>query len=457
MKKYFILFGVIGVVLFSFNVVNAQDVFFRNLTVGSKGSDVKLLQQFLNRFSDTQVAVSGAGSPGQETEFFGPATKSGVIKFQDKYKAEVLTPVNLTSGTGFFGPSTRAKINSIYSSTAAQVPVTSTPVVVNTAPVIVGPVVQAPVAPNNTYANTSDRSITDLIRDINRSSTTTGSGLAAVDSGEAGYGVFVDSIYPEVISTGGQVDVYGVNFGQRSRVYLDKNIVPTTFVSSTHLKFTVPDESGDDDPNDSDFLGPRIVRVTNGLSDTIMTSPQVLLVLNEEMENNSSYKNSMKNEITPINQSYKNIASEMKAADRAEARTAKLSKSFLGRAYLSLKNKISPEPAYAQGANDYYGGSITQTDVCPCLYNPGTTVSVNNKVDNQTVDLGYAIFYGSRLRANYNIFTSNVNVIGGYTQGSWSCQTTQTVYPVYTCDTGDSMDGFIDSVRGIGSASSPGN
>jgi hypothetical protein len=91
----------------------SSTVFARYLGLGQIGPDVKLLQAFLNGDPDTQLTKSGAGSPGEETNYFGPLTRAALIKFQEKYTEDILTPWGLTKGTGFFGKTTMAKINEL--------------------------------------------------------------------------------------------------------------------------------------------------------------------------------------------------------------------------------------------------------------------------------------------------------------------------------------------------------
>lgn len=97
--------------------------FTRSLTMGSKGDDVKCLQKYLNS-AGHQLASSGAGSPGNETTYFGSITKAGVIKWQNANASTVLAPVGLSVGTGYFGPSSRSAYASMVTSTPVVTPVT---------------------------------------------------------------------------------------------------------------------------------------------------------------------------------------------------------------------------------------------------------------------------------------------------------------------------------------------
>ncbi|MBI5401389.1 peptidoglycan-binding protein [Candidatus Wolfebacteria bacterium] len=94
----------------------------RDLTSGSTGNDVKALQQFLNSKGYT-VASSGAGSVGNESTYFGSKTAAALAKYQ--------AAVGISPAAGYFGPKTRAYVNSLAAGTTPTTPGT-TPVVVPT-------------------------------------------------------------------------------------------------------------------------------------------------------------------------------------------------------------------------------------------------------------------------------------------------------------------------------------
>ncbi len=77
------------------------------LKMGLKDGDVTTLQTWLAR--DASVYPEG-----KITGYFGSLTRMAVIRFQEKYANEILTPNGLSKGTGLVGASTRAKLNSLF-------------------------------------------------------------------------------------------------------------------------------------------------------------------------------------------------------------------------------------------------------------------------------------------------------------------------------------------------------
>lgn len=73
----------------------------RDLHLGMSGTDVLTLQRTLNARGYI-VAITGSGSVGNETNYFGPATKAAVIKFQ--------LAKNIQPSVGYVGALTRAAL-----------------------------------------------------------------------------------------------------------------------------------------------------------------------------------------------------------------------------------------------------------------------------------------------------------------------------------------------------------
>lgn len=116
------LVGTLFVIAPALALAQSAPSFSSNLFLGVSSAKVKELQQILNTNPLTKLADSGPGSPGQETQYFGPLTKSAVVKFQNLYKSEILSPLGLSSGTGYVGPSTIKKLNNMTTSVVGEPP-----------------------------------------------------------------------------------------------------------------------------------------------------------------------------------------------------------------------------------------------------------------------------------------------------------------------------------------------
>jgi ABC-type transport system substrate-binding protein len=80
--------------------------FKSNLSLGSKGKEVEELQRCLAK--DPEVYPEG-----EVTGYFGNKTKEAVIRFQEKYRKDILEPLGLEKGNGEVRGKTREKLNQI--------------------------------------------------------------------------------------------------------------------------------------------------------------------------------------------------------------------------------------------------------------------------------------------------------------------------------------------------------
>lgn len=106
----------------------------------------------------------------------------------------------------------------------------------------------------------------------------------------------------------------------------------------------------------------------------------------------------------------------------------------------------------------YFGGKIMRISYCFCAYSPpdfGLAITIFDASKNRPVSLKFnylsATGLPSMLRANYNIFTTGVSVLGSanaggscYKQATFACVPDVTIVPP--------IEATIDSVIGVGTS-----
>ena len=85
-----------------------ETLFKEDLEKGDKGENVKALQACLAK--DPQIFPEG-----EITGYFGEQTEQAVIRFQEKYSEEILSPWGFKKGTGLVSKNTRSKLNEVCS------------------------------------------------------------------------------------------------------------------------------------------------------------------------------------------------------------------------------------------------------------------------------------------------------------------------------------------------------
>lgn len=157
-------------------------------------------------------------------------------------------------------------------------------------------------------------------------------------------GLVVTHLTPDVSKPGDYINIHGNGFITGSSIYLGEKKLDSKYVdhiSNRHIKIMIPDES--------DFLGPIVVRVSNITGDTIMVSPQFVLVLNSVMTNDASYVNDMTAQVRSYNNMYQLISREMVSYNL----DIEKSEGFIKRVFNSAKNFVAgvfskPNKVHAQ-------------------------------------------------------------------------------------------------------------
>ena len=212
---------------------SATTDFPRTLKVGMSGDDVKALQIFMNKDPETRVADSGAGSSGNETTYFGLATKRALVKFQNKYKKEILEPVGLTFGTGVAGVYTRIVLNKTSEKSGSTLtpanPSTDTSakdaeLFFKEHPVITVDLVMKTNPPLSVFATT-----TQNLSQISRTALPTINYISDIN-----------------IAPRGKLTIYGTGFTASTIVHFGDTVIPNITIDPTkgEISFVIPQVSG---------------------------------------------------------------------------------------------------------------------------------------------------------------------------------------------------------------------
>ena len=250
------IFIAIGLSLEKANIAKAF-IFETSLKYGDRSFAVMELQKILNQSSDTQVASTGPGSPGEETDYFGKLTQRAVIKFQEKYKNEILVPAGLSSGTGFVGIFTLAKLNAILFNTNKVIATSS--IIGTTSSIVNGSSTSIPAVLQTTST---------MMNNNNLNGSNSYQGLPLIESLSG-----ID------FSPGDSLTITGAGFISPVSVHIGDQVYNNPKVESNSV-ITVPV------PNQEGVL---LVWVSDNAGDSRADYPMFIVVRNQSISNSAIY------------------------------------------------------------------------------------------------------------------------------------------------------------------------
>ena len=451
----------ISVMAFSPALISAAELapkgftFQKDLKRGDSNIEVTYLQRILNLLPETTVAKTGAGSKGKETKLFGDLTEKAVIKFQEKYKSEILAPAGLSKGTGFVGGNTRNKLNAILQENSTG---TSTP--------------KKPSSDDDEDSGGWMGQLTNPGGDVSKNADKT-----SIPT--------ITTVSDFHVAPGDTLLITGSGFSGKIETLIGGEKCQTQVINNLTMRVRVPD-----------MTGVKILEVKNETGSSLYISPVFLIITIEALQYLSPGYAEIVKTTTKINEALG---------------ISKMENDFLGNIDGGSGNPLesvqtipeapktpevpgggnSPDGGDSGGGNnglivggvvaggliagasllgsdsetteaegtdassakhDFFGGMIMFTTTCTCTFPFGSTLATISDYSLKNAYRSYMYMPGiSKLHANFNIYTPGVYVIGGHNMIPNTCM----VYAGTTCVSRGVATGGIDFLRGVGTSELP--
>ncbi len=373
-------------------------LFTQDMYNGLDSEQVRMLQILLNSDSRTVVKLTGPGSQGNETTYFGNATQNAVERFQIIYKSVILEPLGFSNPTGIIGARSRSVLNQILDNTKNNLPSSTETTSLDI---------------TTTTASTTPLSIT----------------TASVPSAT------VETSYSGTIQGIGGNESYNwvVLYGSLPSGITARSGVCVT--SPCKAPFTL---SGTPKSAGSYTF---IVRISSG--NQYVTKEFVINVQDRAgstTQNNTS--NNTNNDLFTYNPGTSAASATGTSNSSSSNANIGVAAGIVGAAAIS---SAIGKSSSSGGVRTVFGGRIVYVQYCTCT---AFILLFIYDVDLKSVIQLLYIPGVSRLFQAYNVFQPGPQVLGGYIQSGVPCM----VYAGTSCVQVGSPTGIIDFLRGVGTS-----
>ena len=372
-----------------------------------------------------------------------------MVRFQNLYASEILTPAGLTAPTGFFGPATRAKANSLLTGLLAGATNMLANASVNTSQastLVTNPPSISVVVPNAT-ANPND-----VISVYGYGFTPTGNTVVS------NYGVVLNlsssknqitfrvrdlTGYESLASTATNGNTADVLFKIKNANGVSNEIGGFIYGNGTINQYTYTDPYADESTSTASTTSSDTSSVKGSAINSYgvlqqAASTDLVLQGHIQLINMMTSVDPLAKQTSSMDPIYSTFGGSGSSGG-AGALGA-----LGGAGALGGSGGGGTGMGVGGGMVDNFGGEITG-EITECTCSGGRLFTVQD-VRGQSKDLFYS--YGaSRLWKEYNL-SSGVKVIGGYTPESTECE----VYVGEGCETEGTAIGVVDWLRGVGTS-----